>query len=111
MDKLKQYKYILIPGVIVLSFVFYWTEVRSVLIKKECSMYTEVIPADSGVTREQANLNKNKYDAVCPKNPPINVECFLLKTDSIERLPQPEKVVTKEAPKNKYDACLRRNGL
>ena len=109
MDKLKQYKYILIPGIIVLGFVFYWTEVRSVLIKKECSQYTE--PADLGITKEQADLNRRKYNTECPKNPEIgpSVECFLLERRSVETPFQPEKI--RDESKKEYDTCLRRNGL
>lgn len=117
MEKLKQYKYIIIPVITILSFIFYWTEVRSVLIKKECSQYTEVIPADAGITKEQADINKKIYNQCKVDNPnggrlyPTSFKCFNLEKDIIERPPQPEKEVIKEATKIEYDKCLRQNGL
>lgn len=39
------------------------------------------------------------------------LECLRLKNDKTERLPQPEKEVTREATKTEYDKCLRHSGL
>ncbi len=36
MEKVKQYKYIILIGIIVLGFSFYWYEIRQVNIKKDC---------------------------------------------------------------------------
>ncbi len=36
MEKLKQYKYIILIGIFILGLAFYWYEVRPSNIKKEC---------------------------------------------------------------------------
>lgn len=38
MEKLKQYKYIILIATIILGFAFYWFEWRPAQIKKECNI-------------------------------------------------------------------------
>ena len=42
MEKLKQYKYIILIALIILGFAFYWSEFRPYLIKKTC--FKEALP-------------------------------------------------------------------
>ena len=90
--------------------LFYWFEIRPSTIRKNCSWFTETIPADAGITKEQADLNKNAY-AQCHTEKLIPFSCWLLGQDSTERPPQPERENTRPATKGEYDACLRQNGL
>ncbi len=112
MKKIKQYRYIILIGIIILGLAFYWYEWKPTQIKKECSWFTNIIPADIGVTKEQAEVNKAKLLKECPTSNSslISVKCWAMK-DTVERPPQLEKEEIREATKSEYDTCLRQNGL
>lgn len=111
MEKVKEYKGLIIIVLVLIIGSFYWTQVRPVQIKKDCSSFTETIPADVGVTKEQADLmNKNGLEKCNELNElGTGIPCLL--DDNKERLPQPVKQVVREATKSEYALCLRRNGL
>ncbi len=115
MEKIKQYKYIIIIVLVILGFSFYWFQIRPVVIKKNCSWTNKVIPADTGITKEQAEANKKIYDNCIYSNWQCDIPSGLgrlgLENNSKERLPQPEKKITIVATEKEYDMCLRRNGL
>lgn len=127
MEKIKEHKEIVIAVAVILGFIFYWIQIRPVTTKRECSWFTEITPADVGVTREQAEANKKAFGEKCDENRSYQgyqglaptggyqgittPACFLLKNDTVERLPQPEKETTREATKSEYDTCLRHNGM
>lgn len=117
MEKIKQNKEIIIAVAVILGFIFYWVQIRSASIKKECSWFTEIIPADEGVTKEQADINKKAFGEKCDTTKNVGPfrgisgvtrnQC----RDIIERPAQPEKEDVREATKSEYDTCLRHNGL
>lgn len=115
MEKIKEYKGIIIITLILILGIFYWFQIRPTNIKKDCSWTKEVLPADVGVTKEQAEVNKRIYDKCIASN----WECTLpsglgrvgLWRDSTERPPQPEREEISEATKNEYDSCLRKHGI
>lgn len=123
MDIIKKYKVIITIGLIILiifGFVFYWVSMRPVQIRKNCSWVTEVIPADSGITKEQAEENKIIYNQECNNINQIKdkvdlavkkVQCQLLEKNNIERDPQPEKIEKNKATDEEYKSCLREHGL
>lgn len=109
---IRENKKIVIVLVVILGLLFYWFQIRPINIKKNCSWVTETIPADPGVTKEQAELNKKSFDEQqCGKEKLISSRCFQLKTDTVERLPQPERKEITEATEKEYNLCLRQNGL
>jgi hypothetical protein len=127
MEKLKEHKEIVIIILVAILGAFYWIQIRPVSAKKACSWFTEVIPADAGVTKEQAEVNKMAFGEKCDASrsyqgyqglAPIGgyqgatpLECLRLKNDTAERLPQPEREEIREATKTEYDKCLRHKGL
>ena len=122
MDKIKKYKEIIIIVSVIVLGAFYWFQLRPVMIKRNCSWTTEITPADSGITKEQAEMNKNVFDqSSCNTTKTVGlesfkkylnrVECLRLEKDTVERPPQPEREETTEATKNEYDLCLRQHGL
>lgn len=116
MDKIKENKVAVVVLAAVVLGAFYWIQIRPVQIKKKCAWFTEIIKADPGVTKEQAELNKIKYEQCKTENPGKIFEfdsfkCWLFKNDSVERQPQPERTEVREATKNQYNTCLRKNGL
>ena len=103
---------------------FYWSEIRPVVVRSNCSWMAETIPADPGITREQSEENKKSYEQQCMQDSsrggvygryadlvPVSVKCWTLKLDSQERPPQPEKKEVRSATKSEYDQCLRHKGL
>lgn len=124
MEQIKKHKEIVIAVAVILGCAFYWIQIRPVTAKKECSWFTEIIDADAGVTKEQAEANKKAFGEKCDATKSYGalsfeqfqeeltpLGCFRLKKDAVERLPQSEKEVTREATKTEYDTCLRHNGL
>lgn len=114
MEKIKDYKIIIIVGLVILGGAFYWFQIRPTTIKRNCSWFTEIIKADPGITKEQAEINKIKLNnGECSNSEGrlTSFSCYMLEKDTKERPPQPEKEVTNEATKNEYDMCLRQNGL
>jgi len=109
MEKFKKYKEIFIVAVVILGLAFYWFQLRPTMIKKECSWFTQVISADAGITKEQADAMRKESLEQCGKRS-TGMPCLLDKY-SEERDPQPGKQITRDATKSEYDACLRRNGL
>src|SRR3989344_5703846 len=102
MEKLKEHKEIVIIVLAAILGAFYWIQIRPVTAKKECSWFNEVIPASAGITKEQAEINKIAFDQCIIDNPggrlyPISFKCFQLQEDTKEKLPQPEKEITREA--------------
>ncbi len=94
------------------GFVFYWFQIRLTVIKKNCSWITYIVPADPGVTKEQADFNKKALDQCNSQPPPNNgIKMFCYQKDIEERPPKSEKEVVREATKDEYDLCLRRQGL
>ena len=113
MEKIYQNK-ILVLVIIIILIAFYWFAVRPTSIKKNCFWFTEVIPVDLGVTKEQAEINKKELESrIAGKynSEFVPIDRFTLSKNSVERLPQPEKEVIREATKDEYSACLRQNGL
>lgn len=112
MKKLKENKEIVIIVLVLILGAFYWFQLRPVQIKKECSWFTEITPADVGITKEQAEINKKAFTEQCNENAKLTpLSCFRLKKDTEARLPQSGKTEIREATKGEYDSCLRRNGL
>lgn len=110
MKKIKGNKEVFIILLVLTLGSFYWFQLRPTIIKKNCSMYTEITPADSGVTKEQAEINKKEYES-CNTGGVISAKCWLLGKNSDERLPAPETRKIRVASKNEYDSCLRQSGL
>src|SRR3989344_7350820 len=114
MNKLKTYWLVgAILAVIILSGIFYWFQIRPMKIKKNCSWTREIIPADAGITIEQADMNKKAFEQCNANNigKVVSIRCWLLgNRDSKERPPQPEKEVVREATENEYNMCLRQHG-
>lgn len=125
MEKVKQYKYLIIVVLIVFVGAFYWISIRPVQVKKNCAWTKEVIPADEGVTKEQAEINKKLFSEKCDvtktyqgyqglstvKEYTGRIQCQKLYEDSFGRPSLPEKTEVREATKNEYDMCLRQHGL
>lgn len=113
MKKIQENKYIIIVLLMILVFIFYWFQVRPTNIKKDCSWVTETIPADPGVTKEQAEANKVEFEKRISGDYSSSVvmDRFTLSKNSKERLPSPEKIETREATDEEYKTCLRQNGL
>ncbi len=109
---------VIVAIILIIGFTFYWVQIRPSNIKKGCSWFTEVIPADLGIIKEQADINKKVYDEKCGTGGEYqgngrlqSVKCFLLEKDTKERLPQSEKTNVTEATEKEYEMCLRQNGL
>ena len=116
MEKFKKYKEIFIVAVVILGLAFYWFQLRPVQIKKECSWFTQIIPADAGVTKEQAEINKKAFTECSVKNDVQGTGAFNFKvpcnSENIEeRAPVSEREFASAATKSEYEVCLRRNGL
>lgn len=111
----KENKNVVIVVIVISGFLFYWFQLRPSNIKKSCSWITETIPANAGVTKDQADINKKIYDKciasdwVCEK--PADIGRIGLMRITEETPAQPEKEVTRDATKKEYDLCLRQNGL
>ncbi len=52
MEKIQEYKYIIILGLTSLILGFYWFQLRPSLIKKNCSLTTKTIQATPEVTKK-----------------------------------------------------------
>jgi hypothetical protein len=118
MEKIKQYKEIILITLIILGGLFYWLELRPVIVKSNCSWFKETIPADAGVTKEQAEANRKEFEQRVSGDykgqvgsSSIHVDRITLLRNSTERPPQPEHEVTREATKNEYAKCLQHHGL
>lgn len=140
MKKIKEYKVIIIIVLIVVLGSFYWFQLRPTNIRKNCSQKITIIPADIGVTKEQAEQNKIDFDQCKLKYPAIpfmtnnSLEFYIYMRDmenkfsetqkndinrckglirnTIERNPSPErKEISNELNENKYNQCLRQHGL
>lgn len=118
MEKIKEYKFIIIIGLVFLGLLFYWFQIRPINIKKNCSQIREVIPADIGITKNQADINTKIYNEKCGIGGEYqgngrlqSFKCYLLEKDTRERVPASEKTAIRETTKNEYDLCLRNNGL
>lgn len=130
MEKLKQYKYIILITLVILGFAFYWFQLRPMIIKKNCSWFTQMeagkpaIPAFAGVTKEEADKQNTEFRAKngCNNNSgkssfEIGLNKIVCSTYFSEQTPrpaipaEPDKEVTREATKSEYDICLKHNGL
>lgn len=119
MEKLiKENKNVVIVVIVISGLLFYWFQLRPSNIKKSCSWITETIPADAGITKEQAEVNKKTYEECLASNwkcvrtkEQLNLGRIGLERDGVERMPQPETEETRDATKKEYDLCLRQNGL
>lgn len=111
MEKIKKHKEIFIIALVILGIAFYWFQIRPTSIKKECSWTTKTIPADPGVTKEQAEVNNEAFNSQCSKEGVKSVKCWLLEKDTKERASSQEKEETREATDKEYKQCLRQNGL
>ena len=71
MEKLKQYKYIVLITLVILGAVFYWLEFRPYLVKKSC--FRDTLPTYYSDPSDNLSLwerNKEQYDdiyALCLK--------------------------------------------
>lgn len=116
MKNIKQHKEIVIITLIILGIAFYWFQIRPTSIKKDCFWVTEIVPADPGVTKEEAEINNINYEQCKLDNPggrlhSISSKCFQLDAGITERPPQPEREVTFVATEKEYNTCLRQHGL
>ena len=112
MEKIKQYKYIILITLAILEFAFFWFQVRPLTIKKSCSWFAYVIPVDAGVTKEQADTNKKALEQCrLQLAPEKGIKPFWYPGNTEERLPTSERKAGREATKSEYDLCLRRHGL
>ena len=120
MENIKQHRQVLIASTVVLLALFYWFQLRPTMIKSRCSWQTEIVPADAGITKEQADVNKKALEQnikVSAKN--TSGSFFSSGTmpvlppslNTIERPPQPEHEVTREANKSEYAECLQHHGI
>jgi len=111
MEKLKQYKYIILIVLIVLGLDFYWHQVRPTWIMHECSWVKEVNPATlDGGLYEQYLREKNvdlSYSHYLQERKPSSLRM----NGSTSTPVQPEQVVSRHANKSEYDFCLHDNGL
>ena len=67
MEKLKQYKYIILILLITLGFVFYWFEYRPTKIKETCSAEAHMglrILAEANDNKRQEMINSYYYDCL-----------------------------------------------
>ncbi len=55
MEKLKEYKYIILIGLIILGFAFYWYELRPTQIRKKCFSESLLKPITGGVKKLQSD--------------------------------------------------------
>ena len=65
MEKIKQYKYIILIAILLISFVFYWSEIRPYLVKKTC--FEETLPtyySDQSDNLWLWNKSKSEYDNI-----------------------------------------------
>lgn len=58
MDKLKQYKYIILIVLVILGFIFYWYEYRPMKIKQQCSADAQF---DQRATMETNDLKRQEF--------------------------------------------------
>ncbi len=71
MEKLKQHKHIIVVVLLILGFVFYWSELRPYMVKKAC--YKETLPKFYSDPNDNVSLweqRKGEYDtlyALCLK--------------------------------------------
>lgn len=110
----KKYWWIII-GVLIFCFLFYWVELRPVLIRKNCSWITYTtapVPAFAGITQEQADeMNKQSSQNTAPSTNSI-FKLFSYKTvPEPPRPAEPARVVKRDATPSEYDTCLRHSGL
>lgn len=134
MEDLKKYKEIIIFGSIILLGSFCWFQLRPVLIKKECSQIKYMkagkpaVPASLGITQEEADRQNTELKKqvivdrikngctgnesglkklVCDSTP-----AEVIPVPPTQAIPaEPDYETTREATKDEYDLCLRRNGL
>jgi len=119
MEKLKEYKYIILISLIVLGAAFYWFEYRPSHIKHVCSWekkHHDLIPAWPGLTNEEKNTQITK----CNEESNSSNQFIRLFADScikdVEKdiAPRPavpawdEWVTTSDT---EYKFCLRNKGL
>lgn len=87
MEKLKEYKYIIIIMLLILGLGFYWYELRPGQIKKECE----------GIATEDARKSlKTKVE---------------LGADELYKVAAEKDLFLKDDYKSYYEHCLSRNGL
>lgn len=113
MNRLKEYKEIVIISLVILSFSFYWFQLRPTNIKKRCSWITEMqkgspfIPAFPGVTKEEAE----KKNIECNKKQTF-FGCNYSEESPRQAIPAgQDKEVTRRTSDSEYKNCLRDNGL
>jgi hypothetical protein len=117
---------------------FYWSQIRPVMAKRACSWFTEITPADPGITKDQAEKNRKEYEnfhnegkcyggvydrLMTPEGRAYETDmdkvldisktpsCLIIKQNSTERPPQPEKREIRPASEDEYRECLRHKGL
>jgi len=96
MKKLKEYKVIIIIGLVILSGAFYWSHVRPVQVRKSCTHTKKILPA---------YISDEQYKDLSFYNR------FLLERDMQEKPSQPTKEFIVEATEKEYNSCLREHGL
>lgn len=100
MEKLKEYKYIILIGLVILGLAFYWMQIRPVIVRKNCFYVTKALPA---------YISDEQYD-ICSKSK-TSYDCFLLEKEIKEKPAQPKKEFITEATEKEYGQCLREHGL
>lgn len=134
---IKENKSVVITGLIVLGFLFYWFQLRPTFIKQNCSQEIITIPADLGVTSEQAVQNKINYTQCKLKYPlaPFNKsfefftymrmiedsttegqreeikQCDNIGKNITERASSRERKEKRSVSEKEYSQCLREHGL
>ncbi len=129
-EKLNNYKFIILI-IIIIGALFYWFQVRPILIKRQCSWFTQLesgkpaVPAFAGITKEEAKqktaqyLKENNCTSYDTKFRSYsynmqNFTCSIYFSEEPARPAQsaePDKLVTKDATQKQYDVCLRHHGL
>lgn len=98
--------------IIVIGFSFFWFEMRPAKIKHDCSWvlsHVDEMPADKGVTKEQADMENKKINCTESDTPRI---CELSKVQvRPARVAIPAKDYYRQASEKEYIFCLRDKGL
>lgn len=107
---------------LLLSFIFYWYELRPIKIKKDCSWTVRIMPSQPAVDAVSLEDAQSKNKENEEKNPPIcktlkGLEKLLNNCESTDlratpaKPAVPMKIIRENASNDEYQKCLRHNGL
>jgi hypothetical protein len=116
MEKIKQYKYIIMLALVIFIGVFYWYELRPAIVKHNCSWvkrHAEAIPAKLSMTKEdikKADECDNQLDDNTNNTPALSkLKCLSLRWEP--QSAQPARDWWEEATPVEYQFCLHNHGL